>query len=175
MPGMKILVPSLAVAVILTRLAGPVAASAEGGQGDLPRGHQKITGVVTQKGGGLVIRTPEGATHQLNANLSRRHGHEPFKAGDEVVAVLDENNYIVDMHLIGQEGTHRLVTGTLVHIGKTKKEIKLRTPEGEEVFPLAEIGLKTKDLANGSRVTVEVNEAGVVIDLHQADMGTGNN
>jgi hypothetical protein len=77
------------------------------------------------------------------------------------------------MHLKGQKGTHQLITGTLVHVGKTKKEIKLQTPEGEKVFPLVELGLKTKDLPNGTLVTVEVNEAGVVIDLHQADIGTG--
>lgn len=87
------------------------------------------------------------------------------------MAVLDENNYIIDMHPIGQAGTHQVITGKLVHVGKTKKEIKLQTPQGEKVFPLAEIGLKTKDLANGSLVTVEVNEAGVVIDLHQTDVG----
>jgi hypothetical protein len=48
----------------------------------------------------------------------------------------------------------------------------LQTAEGEKVFPLAEIGLKTKSLANGSPVTIEINEAGVVIDLHEADIGT---
>jgi hypothetical protein len=48
----------------------------------------------------------------------------------------------------------------------------MQTTDGEKIFPMAEIGLKTKDLANGSRVTVELNEAGVVIDLHEADIGT---
>jgi hypothetical protein len=59
-----------------------------------------------------------------------------------------------------------------VHVGKTRKEIKMQTAQGEKIFPMAEIGLKTKDLAHGSRVTVELNEAGVVIDLHEADVGT---
>ena len=149
MPHGRTVVYSLMLSVlVLAQFAGTVLAGA--GEGDVPRGHQKITGVVTQRGGGLVVTTPAGATHQLNANQSRRHGHAPFKAGDEVVAVLDENNYIVDMHLIGEEGSHQLITDELVHLGKTKKEIKLQTPQGERVFPLAEIGLKTKDLPNGS-------------------------
>ena len=172
MPRRKIVGHTLTLSLlILTQLAGPLAAPAAAGTEDLSGGHRTITGVVTQKGSVLVLTTPAGATHQLNANLSRRHGHQPFKAGDEVMAVLDENNYIIDMHPIGQAGTHQVITGKLVHVGKTKKEIKLQTPQGEKVFPLAEIGLKTKDLANGSLVTVEVNEAGVVIDLHQADVG----
>jgi hypothetical protein len=170
---MRVLHALAGAVLIMTLLADPVAAPAAAEPEDLPRGHREITGVVTQKGGGLVVTTPAGATHQLNPNLSQRHGHQPFKAGDEVTAVLDENNYIVDMHLKGQKGTHQLITGTLVHVGKTKKEIKLQTPEGEKVFPLVELGLKTKDLPNGTLVTIEVNEAGVVIDLHQADIGTG--
>jgi hypothetical protein len=32
--------------------------------------------------------------------------------------------------------------------------------------------IRTKDPANGSVVNVELNEAGVVIDLHQANHGT---
>lgn len=44
-----------------------------------------------------------------------------FKRETRLTAVLDENNYIVDMHLKGEAGTHQLVTGTLVHVGKTKK------------------------------------------------------
>ena len=150
----------------------PIADGATENEALVGHGHRRISGTVTAKGGALVVQTPEGATHQLNANLSRRHGHEPFKAGDEVIAVLDENNYIVDMHPKGEAGSHQWVTGTLVHVGKTRKEIKLETGEGEKVFPLAEIGLKTKSLANGSQVTVELNEAGVVIDLHEADIGT---
>ncbi len=139
----------------------------------LPQGHMKFTGVVTEKAGVLVVTTPKGAMHQLNANMARRHGQEPFKTGDEVVVVLDENNYIVDMHLKGKEGTHRQVTGTLVRVSGMKKEIKLQTAEGEKVFPLAEEGQKTKGIEAGTLVTVEVNEAGTVIDLHRADIGSG--
>lgn len=87
--------------------------------------------------------------------------------------VLDENNYIVDMHLKGKEGTHQLVTGTLIHVGMTKKEIKLQTPDGEKVFPLTEQGQKTKGIPDGALVTVELNEAGAVIDVHRADIGAG--
>ncbi len=137
---------------------------------NLPRGHSKFTTIVTKKAGALVVTTPNGATHQLNANMARRHGQEPFKAGDEVTVVLDENNYIVDMHLKGKEGQHQLVTGKLIHLGMTKNQIKLQTPEGEKVFPLTEQGRKTKGIPDGALVTIELNEAGAVIDLHRAKM-----
>ena len=164
-----IAVPTL----IGTLLIGPTVASAAAEREDLPRGHTMITSVVTEKAGALVVTTPTGATHQLNENMARRHGQEPFKAGDEVIVVLDENNYIVDMHLKGKEGKHQLVTGKLIHVGMTKKEIKLQTPDGEKVFPLTEQGQKTKGVPDGALVTVELNEVGAVIDMHRADVGSG--
>lgn len=159
--------------LIGTLLIGPTVASAATETEDLPRGHSKFTTIVTKKAGALVVTTPNGATHQLNENMARRHGQKPFKAGDEVIVVLDENNYIVDMHLKGKEGTHQLVTGKLIHVGMTKKEIKLQTPDGEKVFPLTEQGQKTKGIPDGALVTVEVNEAGAVIDVHRAGTGSG--
>jgi hypothetical protein len=54
-----------------------------------------------------------------------------------------------------------------------KKEIKIQTGEGEKVFPLTEQGQKTKGIADGTLVTIELNEVGAVIDVHRADMGGG--
>jgi len=152
-------------------LLAPTFVSAAADEGHLAQGHTQFTSVVTKKAGALVVTTPNGATHQLNENMARRHGQEPFKAGDEVIVVLDENNYIVDMHLKGQGAQHQFVTGQLIHVGRMKKQIKLHTPDGEKVFPLAEEGQKTKGMEEGEWVTVELNEAGTVIDMHRADSG----
>ncbi len=160
-------------AVLVTCLVVTIGVSAATETDDLPRGHSKFTTIVTKKAGALVVTTPNGATHQLNENMARRHGQEPFKLGDEVVVVLDENNYIVDMHLKGKEGKHQLVTGKLIHLGMLKKELKIQTPEGEQIFPLTEQGQKTKGIAEGTLVTIELNEAGAVIDVHRADVGSG--
>ena len=157
--------------LIGTLLIVPTVVSAATGAEDLARGHTQFTSVVTQKAGALVVTTPNGATHQLNENMARRHGQEPFKAGDEVIVVLDENNYIVDMHLKGKEGAHQRVTGKLIYVGMTKQQIKLQTSDGEKVFPLTEQGQKTKGIPDGALVTVELNEVGAVIDVHRADTG----
>ena len=84
---------------------------------------------------------------------------------------MDDNNTLIDVHLKGQEGEHQYVTGKLIHLGKMQKEIKLATPEGEKVFPLANLEAKTKGIKEGTAVTVEVNEAGTVIDVHRATGG----
>jgi hypothetical protein len=170
----RLLLPYIALPTLIgTFLVGPTVAGAATETDDLQRGHTKFTSVVTEKAGALVVTTPNGATHQLNENMARRHGQEPFKQGEEVIVVLDENNYIVDMHRKGQEGKHQLVTGKLIHVGMTKKEIKLQTSDGEKVFPLTEQGQKTKGIPDGALVTVELNEVGAVIDVHRADIGGG--
>mgnify|MGYP000317136688 CR=1 FL=1 len=56
----------------------------------LASGHTQFTSVVTKKAGAFLVTTPDGAIHQLNENMARRHGQEPFKAGDAVM-VSDTN------------------------------------------------------------------------------------
>jgi hypothetical protein len=130
--------------------------------------------VVTKSKGGLAIKTPQGTTYQLNENRAKAHGHESFKEGDQITFALDENNTLIDVHLKGQEGEHQYVTGKLIHLEKMQKEIKLATPEGERVFPLANLEVKTKGIKQGTAVTVEVNEAGTVIDVHPATASAVN-
>ncbi|UVT20023.1 MAG: hypothetical protein H8K03_19960 [Nitrospira sp.] len=98
--------------------------------------HRKLTGIVVTKAGGLTVKTANGTTYQTNENASRRHGHETFKAGDEVSFILDGNNLVIDTHLKGEEGEHQFVTGKLVYMGRDKKIVKLQTSEGDKEFPL---------------------------------------
>ena len=124
--------------------------------GEQRESHKTYSGVVTKAPAGLAIKTPQGTTYQLNENQAKRHGHEPFKEGDQVTFVLDENNSLIDVHLKGEEGEHQFVTGKLIHLGKMQKEVKVATPEGEKVFPLANLEAKTKGIKEGTAVTVEV-------------------
>jgi len=128
--------------------------------------HKHFKGEVIEKGGALAIQTKEGTTYQLSENEARRQGRQ-FKAGDKVEVSVNENNAIVDVHLEGEKAEHKFVTGKLVHVGKMKKEIKLQTAEGDQTFPLLLQETKTGGLAEGTEVTVELNEAGTVIDLHK--------
>lgn len=129
---------------------------------------------MTKAAGGLAIKTPQGTTYQVNENRVRAHGYEPFREGDKVTAVLDENATVIDVHPEGQESEHQYVTGKLIHFGKMQKEIKVATPEGEKVFPLANLETKTKGIKEGTAVTLEVNEVGTVIDVHPAPGGSVN-
>jgi len=149
-------------AVLLTTAS--FALADEKGKGQDP--HKHFKGEVVGMGGGLAVKTQEGTTYQLSENEARRQGRA-FKAGDKVEVSVNENNAIVDVHLEGEKAQHKFVTGKLVHVGKMNKEIKLKTAEGDQSFPLLLQETKTKDLPEGTEVTVEVNEAGTVIDVHK--------
>ena len=142
--------------------AASFAVAAGKGQG----AHKHFKGEVIEKGGELAVKSNEGTTYQLSENEARRQGRQ-FKAGDKVEVTVNENNAIVDVHVEGEKGEHKFVTGKLVHVGKMNKEIKLQTAEGDKTFPLLLQETKTGGLAEGTEVTVELNEAGTVIDLHK--------
>ena len=152
---------------------GAVSLAVADEKGKRHEAHKHFKGEVIEKGGGLAVKTKKGTIHQLSENEARRQERE-FKVGDKVDVTVNENNAIVDVHLEGEKGAHKFVTGKLVYVGKMKKEIKLQTAEGDQSFPLLLQETKTKSLAEGTEVTVELNEAGTVIDMHESKhMGQG--
>lgn len=128
--------------------------------------HLTLDGVVTKIDSSLVyLKTPVG---QYTINV--KTAPADAAVGDEVRLWLNEENLVIDHHgkHKNKPGRHRLVTGKLIYAGLTKKEIKLWTPEGEKVFPLDRMEVKTKPIAEGSMVVVELDESGTVIDLRKA-------
>ncbi|GJL51383.1 hypothetical protein [Candidatus Nitrospira salsa] len=144
------------------------------GQADsVSEGHRKVSGVVaTIKGDIVTVETSSGNV-PLNQKNAKQHGHAEYKVGDEVTLVMDENNTVIEAHHKGEEGHHHFYTGKLVHMGKMDKHIKLETSEGEKTFPLDRLEIKTKNIEEGTVVTVEVNEGGKVIDLHRGEHEEG--
>lgn len=125
--------------------------------------HLTLHGEVTKIQSGVVfVKTPVGQ-YTINAKTAPADA----AVGDEVTLWLNEENMVIDHHgkHKNQAGVHRLITGKLIYAGLTKKEIKLWTPEGEKVFPLDRMEVKTKPIAEGSMVVVELDENGTVIDL----------
>jgi hypothetical protein len=159
---------NIALSIVLgTLLIMPIAVNAE--SGGHSQGHREVTGVVTgEKSGVLTVKLPDGSSMSLNPKIAERHGHPTPKVGDEVTLVLNENNAIIDHHPKGDKGTHKFVTGKLAYVGLMKNQIKLITSEGEKMFPLERQEIKTGGIEEGALVTVELNEAGTVIDLHRA-------
>jgi len=153
---------------IATVVIAPVGVKAE--SSGPSQGHREVTGVITgEKSGLLTVKLPDGSSMSLSPKIAERHGHAVPKVGDEVTLVLNENNAIIDHHPKGHEGTHKFVTGKLAYVGLMKNQIKLITPQGEKFFPLERQEIKTGGIEEGTLVTVELNEAGTVIDLHRTE------
>ncbi|MGH7259553.1 MAG: hypothetical protein ACREI9_02585 [Nitrospiraceae bacterium] len=124
----------------------------------------KVSGVVSKvQAGRTTIKTPWGSM-----TIASDSGPKNLEVGEEVEMQVNENNAVIDVHRKGEPAHgHRYVTGKLIYVGKTKKEIKLWTPEGEKVFPLERLEVKARPIKEGSTVTVELNESGTVIDLRR--------
>lgn len=131
-------------------------------------GHQKVEGVVTDVKSGLyTVKTPTG-TVTLSEKSSSRHGHGVPKVGDEMTLWLNESNMVIDAHPKGQAGkAHRFLSGKLTSLDNAKSEIKLSTSEGDKSFKIKPETRTFVDIAEGTPITIELNENGEVIDFHK--------
>jgi hypothetical protein len=137
------------------------------------KGHKIVSGVVKDvKSDVYTVTTPTGML-TLNQNTAERHGHGVPKVGDELTLLVDENNAVIDAHPKGGEGKHQFVTGKLIRLDPMDRRVKLSTPQGEKIFPIERLELKTKGLEEGTPVTVELNEVGTAIDVHRTESGQG--
>ena len=135
---------------------------------NMKAGHKKVEGVVTDVKSGLyTVKTP-GGTLTLSEKASTRHGHAAPKVGDELTLWVNESNMVIDAHPKGQGGkAHRFLSGKLTSLDNVKSEIKLSTSEGDKRFKIKPETRTFVDIAEGTPITVELNENGEVIDLHK--------
>ncbi len=150
--------------VVLTLLTAVSSGFADEGTKQGAGTHMKVSGVVSKvQASHIVIKTPWGQMTIASAASPKN-----LEVGEEVEMWVNETNAVIDVHRKGDPShAHRYITGNLVYVGKMKKEIKLQTPEGEKVFPLERLEVKTGGIEEGALVTVELNEAGTVIDVHR--------
>ena len=125
----------------------------------------QVNGTVTKVQSGLIyVKTPAGQ-YTISANTAPADA----AVGDDVSLWINEEGMVIDHHGKAKHkaGSHRLIFGKLVYAGATKNVIKLATPEGVKEFPLERMEVKTKPIAEGSHIVVELNEEGTVIDLRK--------
>lgn len=129
--------------------------------------HMKVSGVVSKVQSGLAtVKTSWGSM-----TITSSTGSQKLEVGEEVEMTVNEGNAVIDVHRKGEPAHgHRYISGNLVYVGKMKREIKLWTPEGEKVFPLERLEVKAGGIEEGAMVTVELNEAGAVVDLHRTSV-----
>jgi hypothetical protein len=106
-------------------------------------GHRLLTGTVDSISGGVIrVNTGELLPRFLSQREASEKGVLPLKRGDKLQVVLNEQNLVVDYHLLGQERWHRMVRGRLAQPLPVGQEWAVIRQEGntEEAFsvrPLA--------------------------------------
>lgn len=133
--------------------------------------HLEVKGVVTKVRPSMLFVQPQYGLRSRTISIikAERIGLHDSKIGDEVTLVVDEGNVLIDAHRPGVPASgHRIIAGTLNYADKYWEEIKLSTPEGIESFavdPMA--GSKLSVFGEGEPMTLELDEANVVIDVHR--------
>jgi hypothetical protein len=124
--------------------------------------------VIDRKSGLYTVKTFTGATLTLVNAAAVRHGHSVPKIGDEMTLWVNEGNMVMDACPKGQaDKAPRFITGTLTSIDYGKSRMTLSIMRGEQGFNLRPENRMFRDIAIGTRVTIEVNDTGEVIDIHK--------
>ncbi|HXF92786.1 MAG TPA: hypothetical protein VNK46_08510 [Nitrospiraceae bacterium] len=154
---MSTLVASLA-------MTGPSAFADQGGKPGARSSHMHVSGVVSKVESGVTtVKTPWGTMRIASSRTP-----EGLEVGEEVEMTVNENNAVIDVHRKGDKRhAHRFVTGDLKYTSPDHKAIKLWTPEGEKTFDVQAGRSKLSAFQEGEPVTIELNEAGKVIDIHR--------
>ncbi|CAI4029706.1 hypothetical protein DNFV4_00124 [Nitrospira tepida] len=160
---------SLAGAMVLSLLlaASPALADEGGKHSHGPGTHMKVSGEVTAIQSDLItIKTPWG-----QMRVASKTAPKNLEVGEQVEMSVNENNVVIDLHRKGDPAhKHRFVTGKLAYASKDRKEIKLWTPEGEKTFDVQSGRSQLAGIEEGTPISVELNEAGKVIDIHKMNV-----
>jgi len=132
-------------------------------------GHKKVEGVVSDVKAGLyTVKTATGSTYTLTDSAAVRHGHGVPKVGDEMTLWINEGNMVMNANFKGTfDKAPRFLSGTLASIDTSHSQLTLTTSGGEKNFKIKPESRMFRDIAAGTQVTIEVNEAGEVVDIHK--------
>ena len=124
----------------------------------------KLEGVVADIKSGLVfVQTSVG-----HYSVTAKTVPNDIKLSDKLSLWVSSDNVVVDHHAKGKEGVHRFITGKLTSVSGDLQEIKLMTPEGERTFAVQHGDSKLSGMKEGTPITIELNEAGNVIEIRKA-------
>lgn len=114
-------------------VAGPPSGSEQGHPQLLPGDRILIGTVVEVRGDQARIDTGEGQPRFVPMGVREVKGLPDLKTGDGVEITVNEQNLLVDVHLIGEGSHHRVVEGHLVQPLVTRQDrAVLRTTQGKE-------------------------------------------
>ena len=154
-------------AVVLTTATAAMAADQPGKAAGK---HKELQATVERIDAGVVIlmEADQLRRHSLSPTQVERMRMTDLKVGDDVTLILNENNLIIDAHRTGMAGRGRhTLQGTFVAADNSGKTVNVQTTDGLKALTVDSAAAgKMTGLKQGTSLTVEVNEAGTVIDIH---------
>ena len=125
---------AVTVWVVSAASVGDAASVAEQAHHDLLRGDRVLIGTVQEvRGAQARIDTGEVQPRFVPMGVREAKGLPDLKKGDRVEITVNDQNLLVDVHLIGEASYHRVVEGQLVQPLVTGHDRGvLRTTEGKE-------------------------------------------
>jgi hypothetical protein len=124
----------------------------------------KLEGVVADIRSGLVlVQTSVG-----RYSVMTKTAPYDVTVGDKLTLWVSSDTVAVDHHAKGKEGVHRFITGKLTSVSGDLQKITLMTPEGERTFAVQHGDSKLSGMKEGAPITIELNEAGNVIEIRKA-------
>ena len=149
-------------------LATATAAMAADQPGKAAGKHKELHATVEKIDAGVVIlmEPDQLRRRSLSPTQVERMRITDLKVGDEVSLILNENNLIIDAHKMAGGGRHTL-QGTFVEADNSGKTVNVKTTDGLKALTVdSAVAGKVTGLKQGASLTVEVDEAGTVIDIH---------
>ena len=160
-----------ALTVWLISAASPAGAASEieGTHPQLLSGDRILLGTVEDvRSDQARIHTGEGQPRYLPMNVRKAKGLEDLKKGDLVEITVNDQNLLVDVHIAGESGHHRVVRGQLAGPMETGHDkAVIRTTNGKEeshlVRPVARS--KVASIPVGADVIFLIDELDKIVDV----------
>ena len=169
---MKILLKGFLILATISLMGYAGSVLAADGPGAPP---QRVSGIVDRVDDHTIhIRTDEGPVQSYSFSKRNRDDVHAFNEGDRVVVERDWGNRIVDIFpatvlLSSQAYGYRTIKGKVETFSPSDERLTLKTRGGEtETFVVRGPALrKMNSIKDGSRVTVEVDDANNVVDVRR--------
>lgn len=137
--------------------------------------HKTIQGTVEKIEGDMVhLKLDTGVTRRFGVAEAKKEGLKSLKPGDKVTLEVDEANLIADIHnggspAEGSEQGHRSVKGTVERFDPFQKRVTVKLDDGKtETFELKMPAMqKMNGIDQGTKVTMEIDEQNLVMDVHK--------
>jgi hypothetical protein len=148
---------------------GVAASSPEHAHPQLLLGDRVLIGTVQEvRGGQARVDTGEGQPRFVPMGVREAKGLPDLKKGDRVEITLNDQNLLVDVHLIGETSYHRVVEGRLIQPLVTGHERGvLRTVQGKEeshfIRPVARS--KMASVPVGADAVFLIDESDRIVDV----------